>query len=188
MINREKFYNGYRKNFGKLKQSQVDGLNFLLARLEVEENLTTPMIAYILATVMHEAMVKGVATFQPVIEGGSYNYFKYLIGKLGIKNLAEANKFKGRGYVQITGKTNYIHFSNILGIDLIGNPDLALEKETAYKIMILGMTKGLFTGKRLSQYFNNDNEDFYNARRIINGLDRAKLIQDYAIKFLNILQ
>ena len=183
MINREKFYQGYHDNFGSLNQSQVDGLNFLLARLEVEENLTTPMIAYILATIKHET----AETYQPIKERGSYNYFRYLIGKLGIKNLAEANLYNGKGYIQITGKTNYIHFGNILGIDLVGNPDLALEKETAYKIMILGMTKGLFTGRSLSRYINEDGHDFYNARRIVNGLDRATLIQDYANKFEDIL-
>ena len=70
------------------------------------------------------------------------NYFKYLIGKLGIRNLIEANKYKGRGYVQITGRTNYEKFSLILQDDFITNPTFVLLPEIAYKIMIYGFVNG----------------------------------------------
>jgi len=45
--------------------------------------------------------------------------------------------------------------------------------------MIVGMSEGTFTGKKLSDYFNNEISDAYNARKIINGRDKAGLIQGY---------
>jgi hypothetical protein len=46
--------------------------------------------------------------------------------------------------------------------------------------MTEGMRRGLFTGKKLSDYIDGDRCDYKNARRIINGLDKWELIQQYA--------
>ena len=55
MINRYNFYKNYRAKFGRLNQSQVEGLNFLLDKLDASKvfNLATEY-AYILATIKHE--------------------------------------------------------------------------------------------------------------------------------------
>ena len=87
--------------------------------------------------------------------------------------------FYGRGYVQLTWRDNYAKFGNLLGIDLVGKPDLALDPTVAGKIICIGMAKGLFTGVGLNNYFNSVN-DWYNARRIINGLDKASEFGDRA--------
>lgn len=179
MYNRELFFYNYKNFFGSLNHSQVDGLEFLLSKFDNEE-FSPAQVAYILATVKHET----AHTFQPIEERGGYNYFKYLIGKLGIKTLAEANKYKGRGYVQITGRTNYEKFSLILKEDFISVPSLVLIKENAYNIMKYGFINGTFTGKKLTDYINGDKLDYYNARRIINGTDKAELISGYAYNIL----
>ena len=59
--------------------------------------------------------------------------------------------------------------------------------------MFEGMTKGDsmigdFTGKCLEMYFNNKVDDPINARRIINGTDKARLIAGYHNKFLTALK
>ena len=72
--------------------------------------------------------------------------------------------------------------------DLVQNPDLACEPETAWIILEAGMSKGLFTGKKLADYFTDKKHDFYNARKIINGLDRAGLVQAYAEKYWEVLE
>jgi putative chitinase len=36
----------------------------------------------------------------------------------------EGYKFRGRGYIQLTGKNNYIAFGKLVNIDLVANPDL----------------------------------------------------------------
>jgi hypothetical protein len=42
------------------------------------------------------------------------------------------------------------------------------------------MKNGVFTSKTLGDYISGNHIDFVNARRIINGTDRAELIAGYA--------
>ena len=84
--------------------------------------------------------------------------------------------------VQITGETNYERFG------IASNPEMALETGTAIRIIFEGMIKGIFTGKKLSDYNKSIGYDFVNARRIINGVDRANDIAKYANYFLSILK
>ena len=183
MYNRELFFHKYHNYFGSINQSQVDGLEFLLSKFD-NENFSAEQVAYMLSTVKHET----AHTFQPIEERGGYNYFRYLIGKLWIRTLAEANKYKGRGFIQATGRTNYEKYSLILGIDFITNPELMKERENSYKVMIYGFINGTFTGKKITDYINENECDFYNARRCINGTDKAVLISGYADKIYNCLK
>lgn len=177
-INRTKFFTELPELRGKPQ------IVFLLDKLDNSTVIDSlAKYAYVLATIQHET----AGTFKPIKEIGSYNYFKYLIGKLGILNLEEANKYKGKGYVQITGKTNYKKFGELLGIDLLGEPDLALDPEISWQILEIGMSKGLFTGKALKDYIEDTNIDFVGARKIINGKDRAQNIAQLARKFFNAL-
>ena len=67
----------------------------------------------------------------------------------------------------------------------MNNPTLALQSDVATNIMFIGMTKGLFTGKALHDYFNDKLDDWINARRIINGKDRSEFIADEGQKFFD---
>jgi len=184
-IDRNIFFTLYRAKFGRLRQSQVDAINYLIDCFEQSKLINRiSEFAYILATIKHET----AETYEPIEELGGWYYFKYLIGKLGIKTLREANLYKGRGYVQLTGKINYAVFTNLLGIDLISFPERAQEHETAWKILEIGMYEGKFTGKDLDDYITNTKRDYWNARRIINGTDRASLIAGYADKFYDMLE
>lgn len=136
-------------------------------------------VAYILATVKHET----AHTYLPIAEYGFGKGKSY-----GEKDPLTDQIYYGRGYIQLTWKENYAKFGQLLGLDLINNPDLALEPDNAYNIMILGMTKGLFTGKKLRDYINDEKIDYLNARRIINGTDQAQLIAGYAQDFENLLK
>lgn len=80
----------------------------------------------------------------------------------------------GRGMVQITHKDNYEKLGDALGVDLVGNRDLALDLNVSAAIAIVGMVTGLFTGKKLSDYSfpaSLDARPELNPRRIINGED-----------------
>ncbi|HNC56662.1 MAG TPA: glycoside hydrolase family 19 protein [Leptospiraceae bacterium] len=88
--------------------------------------------------------------------------------------------YMGRGLLQITHKANYEKLGKLLNIPLVQNPDLALEPEISYKIAAKGMQLGLFTGKKLNDYINTSKVDYLNARRIVNGSDRAKEIEYYS--------
>lgn len=90
----------------------------------------------------------------------------------------------GRGLVQLTHKANYVKLAAEIGHPTLAtNPNEALDMAVSIKVMFVGMEKGLFTGKKLADYFNGTKEDWVNARRIINGLDRADLVAKYAKAF-----
>ena len=85
--------------------------------------------------------------------------------------------------MQLTWDYNYKKMSAVVGVDLVKSPDRALDLKNAIPIMFVGMTQGIFTGKKLADYFSKTTEDWVNARRIINGLDKANLIAEHAKKF-----
>lgn len=154
---------------GKLKQSQVSGINTILAAINEYKLPDKRQAAYIFATAYHET----AKTMQPVVEYGSDVYLrdkKYW-------------PYIGRGYVQLTWKENYEKFTKLLGVNLVKNPALACDPEIAAKVMMIGMMKGIFTGKRLSDYISSLKCDYVGARRIINGTDRAEMVAGYARVF-----
>ncbi len=185
----DKFYSGYRARFGKLTASQVDGLGELLSFIEADRKMQDVRhAAYLLATAGHET----AHTFKPITERGGKGYFdKYNAGtrigrRLGNTQPGDGYNFRGRGYVQITGRDNYEKFST-KDDDLLANPELALQPETAYAIAVAGMRTGAFTGKKLTDYISGKRCDYVNARRIINGTDKALSIADAARRYESIL-
>ena len=78
---------------------------------------------------------------------------------------------------------NYKKMSLVAGVDLVKYPDRALDLTNAIPIMFVGMKQGIFTGKKFADFFNKGKEDWVNARKIINGLDKAQLIASYAKKY-----
>jgi len=57
--------------------------------------------------------------------------------RMGNTAADDGYKYRGRGLIQLTGKNNYIKYGNMLGIDLVNNPDLAADPEIAAKIAAL---------------------------------------------------
>ena len=49
----------------------------------------------------------------------------------------EGYKYRGRGIIQLTGKNNYANYGKKLNIDLVNNPRLAKEPDTAIEIALL---------------------------------------------------
>lgn len=129
-------------------------------------------IAYILATVQHET----ADSFQPVKEG-------YYLGEPSAESYRQTLRYYpyyGRGYVQITWDYNYRQYSDILGIDLVNEPDLIMRPDISLFILVDGMKRGVFTGIKLDDYISGERADYYNARRIINWIDQADLIASHA--------
>ena len=186
-IDHGKFFTGYRDAYGKLSQATVNGLELLGRNMEEDPDLKNlQWAAYMLATVKHECADR----WMPITEFGNKEYFnKYNAGtalgkRLGNTQVGDGYRYRGRGYVQITGRANYARLTKALGLgpaeDLVADPDQTLRPLIAYRIMSIGMRTGLFTGKKLSDYINAQGCDYRNARRIINGTDQAVKIAEYA--------
>ena len=54
--------------------------------------------------------------------------------KLGNLEPGDGAKYRGRGFIQITGRFNYTNYGKRIGIDLEHQPERALEPETAARI------------------------------------------------------
>jgi putative chitinase len=175
MINKKKFYDTIRHSIfgGKIKSAQAAGLEIILNKWIAEDWKDLRWLAYILATVYHET----AHTMQPVEEYGRGKGRKY-----GEPVGPHMQCYYGRGYCQLTHDYNYLRFSKLTGVDIYQHPEKACEPDTAVKILFIGMIQGMFTGKSLGQYFN-DETDWIGARRIVNGTDRAEQIAAIATKF-----
>lgn len=135
-------------------------------------------IAYILATAEHESHLGN--WMEEFASGWEYEGWS----ELGNTEPGDGPRFKGRGFVQLTGRANYTDWANRLELDLINQPELVAEPSIAAKILVQGMRDGTFTGVSLRDYIG---QDFYNARRIINSLDRASQIAAIAEEYLKVL-
>lgn len=159
------FFADLRSNLtGPLDQVQVDSINRILA---AGNHLSLDHMAYVLATAWHEAR------FKPVAEAGKGKGKPY--GKPGKYGQAQY----GRGLVQLTWDFNYEWADKRLGLDgaLLKDFDLALDPEIAARILVIGMTEGAFTGKKMADYLS-----WVDMRRVVNGTDKADLIAGYAKK------
>jgi hypothetical protein len=173
-----------------LSQSEVDGCNDILAAVD---GLPLAWAAYALATAYHET----ASTMQPIKEYGGPTYFTRMYDvtgarpktavKYGNTCAGDGPRYCGRGYVQLTWKNNYETAGKKCGVDLVTNPDRAMEPKIAAKIMHHGMSDGWFTGKKFSDYLPSKGrattQQYRNARYIINGTDKASLIAEHAQKF-----
>jgi hypothetical protein len=176
-INRPFFFDQVRLTLfdGRLRQPQVAGLTGFLNTWEAEHQADDDRwLAYVLATTHHETGRR----FQPIEEIGRGRGRPY-----GRPDPVTGQRYYGRGFVQLTWKENYRKLGDALGVDLVGHPERALDFDIAMRIIFYGMINGSFTGRRLPQYFNSTTEDWRNARRIVNGLDRADDIASMARRY-----
>lgn len=151
-------------------------------------------LAYILATAHRES----AGTMQPVREGlcktnqcsiDAVTRYMNDHDRPKTDNYAlpdsKGNSYYGRGLVQITHKKNYERISKNLGWGelLVKDPDLALDRDRAIKILVEGSVQGMFTKDRKSgkwrdfpMYFNDTKTDWLGARGVINpGSKRAHI-------------
>ncbi len=197
IIDRAYFFQKFRTQFHIIKEEQ----SYLIQRYETIFDYWDSKphlkdlrwLAYILATTYHETgrRIQAVRECFGKTDQASINCVTSLYRKGRIKrNYAAVDPktgraYFGRGHVQLTWDYNYKKMGKELGMgdQIYVNPDHALHKDTSVAILAEGMIKGLFTGKRLSQYFNTSTTNWGGARRIVNGLDKYTLIGGYGRKF-----
>lgn len=185
MINRKETYALIRKEFGKLSTGQVVGFEAIFDMFELLKWSDKRHLAYILATIWHEVN----KTMQPIEEYGKGKGLRY--GKRVWYNNTPYTDvphiYYGRGLTQNTWRDIYLKLTkaNNKGWDFVHEPELLLKMECSVWATFYAMSTGLYTGVKLSTYFNTTKTDPTNARKIINGTDKAILIKGYYDKFLN---
>ena len=215
-MDRAVFYKDVRIHLfnGRLGQGQVDGMEAILnfwenppvqpiGEFKVDWDIRTiGWLAYMLATTFHET----ARTMQPIAEYGTIAYFREnYCNREDLGNGPayggqpdDGPRFCGRGYVQLTGRRNYKKMTPIVhefypeSPDFTADPEAVMNPEYAAVIMFYGMFLGTFTGYALKNFIGNPDKgqivDFYQARKIINGLDRAGLIEGFAKEFNQALE
>ncbi len=158
-----------------------------IMRACVGAQLSEPQTAYVLATALHESRMG-----EWMEEHSSGDAYEGRI-ELGNNRSGDGRRFKGRGYVQLTGRFNYRVWTQRLqelghDVDLVAKPSDATKPGIAAVILVRGMAAGSFTGRGLDWYINDTTTDFVEARRVINGKNKAAQIAGYANHFLDALR
>lgn len=179
-INIDIFFKNISRPVRPLNQGQVDGiLQILNFYNEDNYGMNEDELGSYLGQVGTETAFK----YKPIREFGPKSYFKYLIGKLGIRNLEEAYMFRGWGRLQTTGVSNFARAVDVINrvwkctmftdandfanwlLTHAGEPS-----ESNYDLVVTFecFTKGLYTGKKISDYRGEIEFDFRAARRVVN--------------------
>lgn len=186
-IDRTKFFSALRAsplNGGKLSQTTVDCANGILDAYEEYvpcEERKVDHLASVFGQCHHEggnrlASIKETvyashkdqnpsdatvaARLETAWKGGKLPWVKTPYWRKD----ASGKYWFGRSLIQITHQVNYARLGREIGVDLVGNPDLALVPAIAAKIAVVGMVKGLFTGAKLA-----DARTGQDYRKIVNG-------------------
>lgn len=199
-MNRAAFFQSLRRRnsgvFGtSLSQSQVDGIEGILAAFESHGDGKADTLAYALATAFHETGSRMV----PVREGfaSSDASARRIVSNLAAKRGASSavakyakpagaysHVYYGRGLVQLTWLSNYHASSKDAGVDLVRYPDKMLEPEISARVMIKGLLDGRWNGQGKGLRYYLDKGDLRGARRTVNITDKWELIAGYHKAFL----
>lgn len=161
-----------------LATDQCNNAKLILMEAHKQGVIHRAQLGYLLATAEHESGLR------PICEGYSEAAGRAEARKRGYHG---GEEYYGRGFVQLTHIENYIKYAKILNLPLVGNPNLVLRPDIAAFILVHGCKYGTFTSKKLDDYINDYKIDFYNCRRVINGLDRAEHIAKLANGWLHLL-
>jgi len=161
-------------------QQIVDALNQTFQKYAIDTN---KRVCHFLAQVLHES---GAFRYSAEIWGNTPAQVGYDT-RVDLGNTPEKDgdgfKFRGRGWIQLTGKTNYQLLGKTFGVDFVSNPDLVAKEP--YN----SLAAGWFWDKRKLNTFA-DTDDITSITKKINGglngfddrkkwLDKSKLVLPY---------
>lgn len=195
----------YDKQYNRLTPTNQTGLKYILTTAKTDKDLASiAEFAYMLATTKHET----AHTFRGIEEygkGAGKTYGTEITITDPATKKKYKNKYYGRGFVQLTWGFNYQRLDEKLGNGVFPNknktkaadfnkgftiskpsesiylnPKKALDNIAAYTGLVWAMQKGIYTTKKIGDYVNTSTIDYFNARRVINGTDKASEIAGYA--------
>lgn len=145
----------------KYDQPTIDKIVTSLNKTFVKYEIDTPLrVSHFLAQILHES---GCFKYSFEIWGPTAAQRDYE-GRISLGNneLGDGFKFRGRGWIQLTGRKNYKLASTEFGIDLIANPDLAAQYP------LVAMIPGWYWFRNNLNYFADLN-DLQTITHKING-------------------
>jgi hypothetical protein len=133
--------------------------------------------------------VMKAAGMSPVEDRGSISGDP--VSKIYVDAAGDEHQYFGRGLVQITWWNSYAESGVAFGygLDLLLNPEKVKDYDTAYEIMVQGMTTGhgYANGRKCSDYMTDGATKYVAARAMVNGSDKAKEIATLAEAFESLL-
>jgi peptidoglycan L-alanyl-D-glutamate endopeptidase CwlK len=145
-------------------------LPFVLTALEKEKLTDRILVLVALSTIRAEA-----ECFEPISElisrfntspgGRPFDLYDYR-RDLGNKGPPDGEKFRGRGFIQLTGRINYREYGDVIGLgnELVDNPENANQADVAAQLLaayLKDREEGIRDAAR--------NDDLKTTRRLING-------------------
>lgn len=111
----------------------------MLARVLWKYGINTKLrIAAFIAQLAHES---GGFRYVEEIWGPTPQQRRYGVGKLaaklGNKSVQDGYVYRGRGWIQLTGRANYAKYGTLAGLDLVTNPALAARPDVAFELAAL---------------------------------------------------
>lgn len=141
-------------------------LPYVTAALAAFELGAADMVAVALGTIRAET-----EGFEPIAEYPSHfntlpgqAAFSAYDGKLGNKAAGDGARYRGRGFVQLTGRSNYEKYGKLLDIPLTDNPDGACSPEVAACLLAAYLDVNSAALRRALE-----KDDLKAARKVVNG-------------------
>lgn len=139
---------------------------FVSAALQADQLTSPQIVAYALGTIAAES-----AGFEPISEMKSkwntektpFDRYEHR-GSLGNSQPGDGPKFKGRGFIQLTGRANYRKYGERIGIDLEADPGQANDPRIAAQLLslfICDRESCILAALQAGEYAN--------ARKLVNG-------------------
>ena len=148
----------------------------LLTKYEI---ITPLRLSHFFAQIAHES-----GNFKYLTELGNKSYFDKYENRLDLGNTQKGDgyKFRGRGYIQITGRSNYTELSKDTKIDFISNPDILSQEVNAILSALWFWNK-----KKLNQFADLDDIKTI-TKKINGGYNGLKERQNYLIEYKKIFK
>jgi predicted chitinase len=171
----------------KEPQSEKEEMQQLIAKeLKKAEILTPEVLAYTWATVQHET----ASSWRAVREGYWLDEKRGLPeGTTGrrearVRGYGGGEDYYGRGLIQVTHDTGYRWVGEMIGMDLVNNPDKLLNKHVSVAALTAWVKyREDGWGYTMVDYINDG--DFIGARSPVNGTDKAVVIAAIAKNYLD---
>jgi len=159
-----------------LRQEEYKDLLNCLARFNIS---TKKDVAHFLAQVGHESA--SLRYNKELASGDDYEYRD----DLGNTQPGDGRRYKGAGFIQLTGRANYQAFS-----DYIKDPKVMEGVDYVASIYPFASAGFWWWDNKMSEYINNEGADIYQVSTAVNGANPANGIEDriyYYNKACNLL-